>query len=147
MPKKAEFFKDIKFFEEEFDGIMPLEILVDTKRKKGVMKLSTLKKMDELSQLIEEQEELSKPISIVNLVKYAKQAYYNDNPNYYQLPSSNERNFILPYASSFSKEGNLMGAYVDSTGQYARITTFMKDIGTDKMERTEDNLIIYGVDV
>ena len=140
MPKKAEFFKDIKFFEEEFDGIMPLEILVDTKRKKGVMKLSTLKKMDELSQLIEEQEELSKPISIVNLVKYAKQAYYNDNPNYYQLPSSNERNFILPYASSFSKEGNLMGAYVDSTGQYARITTFMKDIGTDKMERAEDNL-------
>ena len=33
-----------------------------------------------------------------------------------------------------------MGSYVDSTGQYARITTFMKDIGTDKMERAEDNL-------
>ena len=140
MPKNAEFYKDIKFFEKEFDGIMPLEILIDTKRKKGVMKLSTLKKMDELSKLIEEQEELSKPISIVNLVKYAKQAYYNDNPKYYQLPSSNERNFILPYASSFSENGNLMGAYVDNTGQYARITTFMKDIGTDKMERAEDNL-------
>lgn len=140
MPKETEFYEDIKFFEEEFDGIMPLEILIDTKRKKGVMKLATLKRMDELSTLIEEQEELSQPISVVNLVKYAKQAYYNDNPKYYQLPSSNERNFILPYASSFSESANLMGAYVDSTGQYARITTFMKDIGTDKMERAEDNL-------
>lgn len=140
MPKKTQFYKDIKFFEEEFDGIMPLEILIDTKREKGVMKLATLKRMDELSQLILEQPELSKPISVVNLVKYAKQAYYNGSPKYYQLPSSNERNFILPYTSSFSENANLMGAYVDSTGQYARITTFMKDIGTDKMERAEDNL-------
>ncbi len=140
MPKKTAFFEDIKFFEEEFDGIMPLEILIDTKRSKGVMKLATLKRMEELSTVIEEQPELSKPVSIVNLVKYAKQAYYNGSPKYYQLPSSNERNFILPYTSSFSDQTNLMGAYVDSTGQYARITTFMKDIGTDKMERAEENL-------
>jgi predicted RND superfamily exporter protein len=140
MPKKTTFFKDIRFFEQEFDGIMPLEILIDTKRKKGVMKLATLKRMEELSVLIEEQPELSKPISVVNLVKYAKQAYYNGSPKYYQLPTSNERAFILPYASSFSEDTNLMGAYVDSTGQYARITTFMKDIGTDRMERAEDNL-------
>ena len=140
MPKKADFYKDIKFFEEEFDGIMPLEILIDTKRKQGVMKLSTLKRMEELSTTIEEQPELSAPISIVNLVKYAKQAYFNGNPKYYQLPTSNERNFILPYAKSFDSEKNLMGAYVDSTGQYARITTFMKDVGTDKMERAEENI-------
>ena len=140
MPKKAGFYKDIKFFEEEFDGIMPLEILIDTKKKQGVMKLSTLKRMEELSTTIEEQPELSAPISIVNLVKYAKQAYFNGNPKYYQLPTSNERNFILPYAKSFNNNENLMGAYVDSTGQYARITTFMKDVGTDKMERAEENI-------
>ncbi|WP_035334587.1 efflux RND transporter permease subunit [Dokdonia sp. PRO95] len=140
MPKKADFYKDIKFFEEEFDGIMPLEILIDTKKKQGVMKLATLKRMEELSATIEEQPELSAPISIVNLVKYAKQAYFNGNPKYYQLPTSNERNFILPYAKSFDNDENLMGAYVDSTGQYARITTFMKDVGTDKMERAEENI-------
>ena len=140
MPKKADFYKDIKFFEEEFDGIMPLEILIDTKKKQGVMKLATLKRMEELSATIEEQPELSAPISIVNLVKYAKQAYFNGNPKYYQLPTSNERNFILPYAKSFDGDQNLMGAYVDSTGQYARMTTFMKDVGTDKMERAEENI-------
>ncbi|MFH4964655.1 efflux RND transporter permease subunit [Gaetbulibacter sp. M235] len=140
MPKKTEFYNDIKFFEEEFNGIMPLEIMVDTKRKKGVMKLSTLKRMNELEDLIIETPELSKPISVVSLVKYSKQAYYNGNPKHYQLPTSQENNFILSYAKNSTSNVDLFKNFVDSTGQYARITTFMKDIGTDKMEHIEENI-------
>lgn len=140
MPKKTEFFEDIRFFEQEFSGIMPLEFMIDTKRKKGVLKLSTLKRMEELEEAIEETHELSRPISVVSLVKYSKQAYYNGNPDYYQLPTSQENNFILSYAKNSSSEANLLQSFVDSTGRYARITTFMKDIGTDKMERIEENL-------
>ena len=88
MPKSAEFFGDIEFYEQEFNGVMPLEILIDTKRKKGVLKRSTLKRMNELEELIVEIPELSKPLSIVGLVKYAKQAFYNGNPKYYQLPTA-----------------------------------------------------------
>lgn len=140
MPQESGFVKDIRFFEEEFNGIMPVEIMVDTKRKKGVMKLSTLKKMDELENLILETPELSKPISVVSLVKYSKQAYYNGNPKYYQLPTSQENSFILAYAKNSTSNTNMLSNFVDSTGQYARITTFMKDVGTNKMERIEDNL-------
>ncbi len=140
MPKKTEFYNDIKFFEEEFNGIMPLEIMVDTKRKKGVMKLSTLKRMNELEDLIIETPELSKPISVVSLVKYSKQAYYNGNPKHYQLPTSQENSFILSYAKNSTSNVDLFKNFVDSTGQYARITTFMKDIGTDKMEHIEENI-------
>ena len=140
MPQDKEFFKDIRFFEDEFNGIMPLEIMVDTKRKKGVMKLSTLKRLNELEELIIETPELSRPISVVSLVKYSKQAYYNGNPKYYQLPTSQENSFILSYAKNSNSDVDLLKNFVDSTGQYARITTFMKDIGTDKMERIEENL-------
>lgn len=140
MPKDKQFFKDIRFFEEEFNGIMPLEIMVDTKRKKGVMKLATLKRINELEELIEETPELSKPISVVSLVKYSKQAYFNGNPKYYQLPTSQENSFILSYAKNSSSDVDLLKNFVDSTGQYARVTTFMKDIGTDKMERIQENL-------
>jgi uncharacterized protein len=140
MPKNSEFFKDIRFFEKEFNGIMPLEIMVDTKRKKGVMKLATLKRMSELEDLIIETPELSRPISVVSLVKYSKQAYYNGNPKYYQLPTSQENSFILSYAKNSSSNVNLLQNFVDSTGQFARITTFMKDSGIDKMERIEETL-------
>ncbi|TDN95227.1 MMPL family protein [Salegentibacter sp. 24] len=72
MPKEAQFFKDIKFFEEEFDGVMPLEILIDTKRKNGVLQLATLKRMEELEDYLAEIPEFSQPISITRLVKYSK---------------------------------------------------------------------------
>ena len=140
MPKKAEFFQDIKFFEEEFDGVMPLEILVDTKRKNGVLKSATLKRMEELQNHLAEIPEFSQPISVTRLVKYSKQAFYNGEAKYYQLPSSQEQNFIMPYAKGFSSNENLLSSYVDSTGRYARITTYMKDVGTDKMEDLEEDL-------
>jgi predicted RND superfamily exporter protein len=142
MPKSASFFKDIVFFEKEFNGVMPLEIMIDTKRKKGVMKTSTLRKLDELQNTIDSIPELSKPVSIVNLVKYSKQAFYNGNPEYYELPSSQEQAFILSYAKNATKNSkeNLMKSYVDSTGRYARITTFMKDIGTEEMAKIEKKL-------
>ena len=140
MPKGKEFFKDIEFFEEEFGGIMPLEIIIDTKNEKGVMKLPTLKRMNELDETINEIPQLSKSISILNLVKYSKQAFYSGNPKYYQLPNNQEKNWILSYTKNATSNSDLLNNFVDSTGRYARITTFMKDIGTDKMEVIEERL-------
>ncbi len=121
---------------------MPLEIMIDTKRKKGVMKLSMLKRMEELEETIQEIPELAKPLSIVNLVKYSKQAYYNGNPEYYELPTQQEQAFILSYAKKATQNSkeNLMKSYVDSTGQFARITTFIKDENGEKMNAIEAKL-------
>jgi len=140
MPKGKQFFKDIVFFEEEFGGIMPLEIVIDTKVEKGVMKLSTLKRMNKLDETIDEIPQLSKSISVLNLVKYSKQAFYGGNPKYYQLPTNQEKNWILSYTKNSTSNANLLSNFVDSTGRYARITTFMKDIGTNKMELIEERI-------
>ncbi len=140
MPQKKEFFKDIMFFDNEFNGIVPLEILIYTKRKDGVLKLATLKRMDALGKSIESIPELSPPLSVVNAMKYAKQAYYNGNPNYYKLPTAQENNFILSYLETKNSNQNLMKNYVDSTGQYARLTTYMKDIRTERMEEIKSDL-------
>ena len=140
MPKKQSFFKDILFFDREFDGIVPLEILIDTKRKDGVLKLSTLKRMERLNKSIQDIPELSPPTSVTNAIKYAKQAYYNGNPNYYSLPTAQENRFILSYFDRSGNDENVLSNYVDDTGQYARLTTFMTDIETDRMEEIEQEL-------
>ena len=141
MPKKAEFFQDIRFFESEFDGIMPVEVVVDTRQRNGVLKPATLRRMDQLGGFIEETPELSRPVSVVNLVKYSKQAFYNGIPKYYQLPTSQESNFILDYARKSEDNGNLLQSFVDSSGQVARMTTFMRDMETDRMEEIEGELL------
>ncbi|MCK5815610.1 MAG: MMPL family transporter [Flavobacteriaceae bacterium] len=141
MPKDKEFYTDIQFFEEEFGGIMPIEILIDTKKPKGVMKLKTLKKIEKLNETIDEIPELSKSVSITNLVKYLRQAYYNGIPKYYQLPTNQDKNFILSYARNAGKETNMLKNFVDSTGQYARVTTYIKDVSKERMETIESRLL------
>lgn len=141
LPKDARFFDDIRFFEEEFGGIMPVEIVVDTKRKNGILKPATLRRMDQFGQEIDEIPELSKPVSVVNLVKYSKQAFYNGIPKYYQLPTSQENTFIMDVAKNSAGNGNLLESFVDTTGQIARISTFMRDVKTTRMEELERDLL------
>ncbi|MEX0273503.1 MAG: RND family transporter [Flavobacteriaceae bacterium] len=141
LPKDAKFFQDIRFFEKEFKGIMPVEVVIDAKRKNGILKLATLKRMDRLATEIEGMPELSKPVSVVNLVKYSKQAFYNGLPKYYQLPTSQESNFIMDMARKSSENGQLLESFVDSLGQTARMTTFMRDVKTPRMEELEKTLL------
>ncbi|GLU42772.1 transporter [Muricauda sp. NBRC 101325] len=140
LPKDSHFYKDIQFFEQEFDGIMPMEIVVDSKRKNGITKPATLKRMDRLGEVINEIPELSRPVSIVDLVKYSKQAFYNGIPKYYQLPTSQENTFIMDAVSRSSTDGNLLESFVDSTGQIARLTTYMRDVKIDRMEEIEKDV-------
>ncbi len=140
LPKNTHYFKDIRFFEEEFDGIMPMEIVVDTKRKNGAAKPATLRRMNQLGEVIEETPELSKSISLVNLVKYSKQAFYNGIPKYYQLPTSQENTFIMDMVRKSSSDDNLLESFVDSTGQVARLTTYMRDVKIERMEEIEEDV-------
>ena len=142
MPRNTEFFDDIMYYEKEFNGILPLEIYIDGGRKKSVRRLSTIRNLEKVQNAISEFPELSTPISLVNGVKYSKQAFYNGNPKYYQVPTKQEESFIASYVknSEVSGDVDLLKPYIDSTAQYTRITTFMKDMKIERMERIEEEL-------
>ncbi len=125
---------DLKFFEENFSGVMPFEVLVDTGRKGQATKDRNLKKVERLQRLIEEYPEFSRSLSIVDAVKFAKQSYYNGVTSKYSLPTGSEKGFLAPYLSS--KDGGLGVAsmFLDSTKQVSRISAQMADIGTVEME-------------
>lgn len=127
-------YKDLKFFESNFDGLMPLEIMVDTKKPGGVMQLSTFRKIDQLEQRLAHYSELSPPLSLLNLLKFSKQAFYNGNENYYSLPNNREKNFILQYADIGEEDSGLLHSFIDSAEQVTRISIRMKDVGTKRME-------------
>ena len=126
---------DLKFFENNFGGVMPFEIAVDTKKKNGVMQYSTLEKINRLQVEINKYPEFSKPLSLAELLKFAKQSYYGGNPAMYGFPNSMESSFILSYLPK-KQEGkkNPLQSFVDSTKQVTRISFQMQDVGTKRME-------------
>lgn len=141
MPKKSGFVKDIKFFEKEFKGILPLEIMIDSRRKNRMIRLGNIKRMNDFHEHILRIPELSSPISIVNLSKFIKQSFYNGNPEYFQLPSSQENTFISTYVKNSDLNIGENNSYINENGQIARITTMIGEIDTERMEGIEASLI------
>ncbi len=139
--KRDPIYKDMIYFEKNFKGIMPLEIVVDTKKKKGVLNLATLKKIDRLQDSLQTYKELSKPLSIVEVIKTAKQAFYAGDPQFYELPNSNEMAFMADYIPSFkSKKKSILNNFIDSNYQVTRISVQMANVGTVKIDSIQKSL-------
>jgi predicted RND superfamily exporter protein len=139
--EKSVLYQDLKFFEKQFGGVMPFEISIDTRRKKGVMKLSTIEKIDELQIEILKNKEFSKPLSVAELSKFAKQAYFNGNPEMYEIPNSQERNFVFSYfPTNATSQKGLLNSFIDSTQQFTRVSFQMADVGTKEMNRLLDTI-------
>lgn len=134
-------YKDLKFFEHQFGGVMPFEISVDTKKKKGVMRLSTIQKIDELQDVILQHKEFSRPLSVAELAKFAKQAYFNGNPDMYSLPNSQEKNFVLSYFPRQAQgQKQMINGFIDSTQRYTRISFQMADQSTNQINALLDSI-------
>ncbi|WP_240924994.1 efflux RND transporter permease subunit [Maribellus sediminis] len=134
IPESDPVYVDLKFFENNFHGLMPLEIMVDTKKPQGVMQLTTFRKIEQLEKRLEAYPELSRPTSLLDLLKFSKQAFYNGFERYYSLPNNREKNFILQYAQSGEENAQLLHSFLDSTRQTTRISIRVKDVGTKRMK-------------
>lgn len=134
LPKDGTVYQDLLFFEDNFKGVLPLEVTIDAQKKGGATKLSTLKRIDRLQDLIAEYPEFSKPLSIVEGLKFAKQGYYNGNPKKYSLYNSQEQSFIAPYLLGSNNKSKLLDSYLDSNRQVTRITAQMADVGTVRID-------------
>ncbi len=149
LPKTDKIYTDLKFFERNFKGVMPLEILVDTKKKNGLRSnpLKTFESIDSLSAYIAAQPEMARPLSIVEGLKFARQAYYDGDSTNYGLPNSFDISFLAAYLNTRPEPGvkqnnftKLINSFMDSTKQYARISVNMADVGSKRLPGMLDTL-------
>ncbi len=146
LPEDSAIIKDLRFFEENFSGVMPLELVVDTGKRRGVIDVRNLQKIEELENFLAAQPNLSIPVSLVSFVKAARQAFYNNNPDRYALPDNRERNFILPYLKGQNDTSGLFHSFVDSSLQVMRISLQMADIGSNKMDSLINQVVRPQID-
>lgn len=150
IPKTDKIYTDLKFFERNFRGIMPLEIILDTRQKNGLRRnaLQNFKNMDSLAQFIAARPEMARPISIVEGMKFAKQAFFDGDSTYYSVPDEYVMPALNQYfnvrpaegggtANSFSR---IVASFMDSTRQEARISVNMADVGSHRLPEILDSI-------
>jgi len=142
IPHDHPVYTDLKFLESNIGGVMPLEITIDTKKKKKVFQYKTLEKMETFIKRLEEIDDLSKPTSIVDAIKFARQAYYNGSKTAYKLPSKRELPFIIDYLPKQKDNDNfnILNSFVDENSQITRISYRLNDIGTIQNKVVADKI-------
>lgn len=135
LPKNDPIVEDLKFFEKGFNGVMPFEVMIDTKEKNGVFadNAKTLYKIQKFQKEMAKYDEFSKPLSIVEAIKFAYQSYKNGKPKFYILPPASELNKLKTFVGNDEEKGNFK-SFIDSTNQYTRISFQMADVGTKEMD-------------
>lgn len=143
LPKTDKIYADLKFFETHFKGVMPLEIVIDTKQKNGIRKnpLQLFTQIDSLSRFIASNPDIARPLSVAEGIKFAKQAYYDGDSSNYALPNSFDISFLAGYLNLRGSNGGaeknqltkLVSSFMDSTRQETRISVNMKDVGSKRL--------------
>lgn len=133
LPQNSPINRDLKFFEKNFEGILPLEVSIDTRKKNGILNLSTIKKVDQMEEMISAYPEFSRSVSLNKALKYASQAFYNGDPQFYRIPNDMEKNFVLSYLGNSGGNNNMLKGFVDSNKQVARVSFQMADVGSKRM--------------
>ncbi len=135
LPKNDPIVEDLKFFETSFNGVMPFEIVIDTKKKNGVFAENgkALYKIQKLQRVLADYKEFSKPLSIAEAIKFSYQSYKKGNPKFYILPSASELKKLKKYVKNDSRTTSF-SSFIDSTNQITRVSFQMADIGTKEMD-------------
>jgi predicted RND superfamily exporter protein len=143
LPRRDPIYRDLSFLESNFKGVMPLEIVVDTRRKRGLSGAAALKtfdRIDQLSRYIGAKPEMAKPLSLVEGLKFIRQAYYNGDSTDYALPNQFDILFLAPFINMKSTDSSdknnlvkLINSFIDSNKQQTRISVNMADVGTKRL--------------
>jgi predicted RND superfamily exporter protein len=150
LPRTDKIYTDLKFFETNFHGVMPLEIIIDSKKRYGLAGtriLPVLVKMDSLSGYITKQKEMSKPLSIAEGIKFVEQGFYEGDSSDYRIPDSYQAAFLsgylkTDYDSSNNKNNlsSLLASFIDTAKESTRMSISMADVGTKKLPVILNNL-------
>ncbi|MGV3656553.1 MAG: efflux RND transporter permease subunit, partial [Chitinophagaceae bacterium] len=150
LPKKDKIYTDLKFFETHFEGVMPLEVLVDTRRPnglRGARALPVFNAMNSLGQYMEASPQLARPLSLVEGLKFAKQAFFEGDSSNYTMPSAYDLPGLQSYLSmrgggeqGANAFGRIVATFMDSTQQYARMSVNMKDVGSYRLPQVLDSV-------
>jgi len=142
IPHRDPLYTDLLFFEEHLGGVLPYEISIDTRKRNGLTDIKNINKINELQEVMLTYPEIGKPLSYIEIIKFAKQAFYNNNPNMFGIPGNHERNFIFSYMPKMDTVSTheMLQAFSDSNMQIARVSARLKNVNTKEIKEINKSL-------
>lgn len=136
IPKTDVLIRDMKYFEKSYGGVLPFEVTIDTKKEKGLFANNgrVLYQINRAQRMLSKYPELSKPLSIVEGLKYMYQTYKGGDEKYYKLPSITDLKVIAEYIKTENEKKNQLTSILDSWQQNTHISMLVADAGSTRIK-------------
>lgn len=136
LPENDPVYDDLHFFEENFKGALPFEISVDALKPNGLLadNARALYKIKRLQSLMYEYPEFSKPISVIEVLKFAYQSYKGGKQKFYKMPGVDDLKTLSEYKGTLNGQNTRLRNFMDTGKQVTRISYQARDIGSKKMK-------------
>jgi uncharacterized protein len=139
VPKSSKMYKDMQYFQDNFKGILPYEILIRTHDETDVTNFDVLDKTNRLQKALKKFPEFSKPTSLVEVICYGNQMVNDGDPVYYRLPNALNMADVagrMPQAEgkSAGMQSAIMRGLMDSTRTTLRISYQVEDVGSVRLD-------------
>jgi hypothetical protein len=137
LPQKDPVNTDLHFFQDNFHGVLPFEVAIDTKKANGVFadNGAALYKIKRLQKVFSEYDQFSRPLSVVEALKFTYQAYEGGEQKRYILPGIMELKQLQDYAGTVKGKETKLMSFIDSTKRFTRVSFQMRDVGSAEINR------------
>ncbi|PHX92754.1 MAG: hypothetical protein CK532_01490 [Flavobacteriales bacterium] len=134
IPHNSKIYKDLGYFQDNFHGVLPYEIVIKAVDEGDIMNPVILEKVNRLQKALKRFPELSKPMSLIEVLSYANQVVNDNNPDFYRLPNAINLADIAARMpeEKIKKSSNFMHGLIDSSHSKLRVSYQIKDVGSDK---------------
>ncbi|MEX2130648.1 MAG: MMPL family transporter [Pseudohongiellaceae bacterium] len=125
---------DIEYFDRVFQGVMTVEIVLDSGEPEGIKEPGFLSQVEAFQAWIESRESTGAVNSLVDFLKQINQALHGDDPAWYRLPDSPEMTaqYLLLYDSSGTDED--LSDVKDFDNRYLRLTVPIVNMRASDMD-------------
>lgn len=135
IPHSSKVYRDLEFFQRNFNGVMPFEVIVSTNEPGYAAEAEAILDVNSFQKAMRRFSEFSKPMSIAEVISFANQTLNNGEPRFYRVPNSLEMATLAGYFPDKQKnKKTLIDGLVDTSRTRLRISFQMKDVGSVRMD-------------
>ncbi len=99
--------------EERLGGIIPLYVVIDSRKEDGLKDPELLKKIEGLTDFIRGQDGVDKVISASDMIKYMNFRFHDSDSTYYRIPDKGKKVSELLFMASLSDDSETLSRFFD----------------------------------
>jgi len=127
--------QDFRFFENNYSGIRPFEMAINTKDSSSIFNYETILELEKIEDFLYKNYEAGFILSPVGVIKSLNKATHSGSSSYYNIPKNEQKFNVLIKKMNHLNLKSKLSKIVSKDNKVCRFTGKMDDVGSKKVKQ------------